>query len=91
MNCQTIISFQDGVEIYFDLVGTLKEHHYTHDVEQSAKSTRIVHAKLLIGADGIRSMVRRILAGQAAVGKTCLIIPHFVQSHSSLEGQRLSL
>eukprot|EP00243_Klebsormidium_subtile_P009695 TRINITY_DN4922_c0_g1_i2.p1 TRINITY_DN4922_c0_g1~~TRINITY_DN4922_c0_g1_i2.p1 ORF type:complete len:464 (+),score=83.14 TRINITY_DN4922_c0_g1_i2:415-1806(+) len=56
---------QDGVDVTFDLVGTSAEHHYTHRNEQAACGTRTVRAKLLVGADGIRSAVRRIIAGDA--------------------------
>ncbi|GAQ86030.1 zeaxanthin epoxidase [Klebsormidium nitens] len=56
---------QDGVDVTFDLVGSSGEHHYTHRNEQAACGQRTVRAKLLVGADGIRSAVRRIMAGDA--------------------------
>lgn len=55
---------QDGVDVTFDLVGTSAEHHYTHRNEQASGGQRTVRAKLLVGADGIRSAVRRIMAGK---------------------------
>ncbi|GAQ81821.1 zeaxanthin epoxidase [Klebsormidium nitens] len=58
-------SVEEGVNAVFDVVGASAEHHYTHRNEQAACGQRTVRAKLLVGADGIRSAVRRILAGDA--------------------------